>query len=281
MNYWNVKNTGKNLEISVANEGKIKEQCDDLCKRKKQLEVEKNRLLSDREKIQNTEDRSKINTRISQVGIEIKQIEREYAQLCKREKVCRLNSNTVFKVQRFKNSITKKENLIISIFENGLEEGRIATTTKNVRDDIYRLEEYGVYLEENYYRRLAEIINHESFELERVYSDYTETEIPYATMVEFVKMCGEQFAIAKQDANDCKLIGITDKFFYVRTTLFNEWFNESVYRRFTSSQIKDALIHYGFSLGNGGRNDCQVNGFGKVIRFLRDSVKKAGWEDES
>lgn len=227
--------------------------------------------------------RKEIATEIAIQNHKLNELNNDIKSLNERLQIIRRNKGIFFRVRRLKDNISRKEAVSIVIFNNDMEDGKIVTSTIKIGEEIYRLEEYGIYLTELFYEKLAVLIKDKYFDLQPICVDYIDNEIAEQTIKEFVKMCAELFKEnmqnSKQETDVKKRVSVSNnhRYYYVPVLLFDSWIHNSKYKKLTNLQIKEALIQYGYIRGNGGRNECTVNGIGKTIRFDADEVAKVGW----
>lgn len=181
----------------------------------------------------------------------------EYAKISKR------NAGMSLIVERLKDMYSRKEAVSIIIYYNGKEDGKIISTITKVNEDVYRLEEYGIYLTAPYYDKLAKIIKDEYFDLEPHERTYIENEVSVGVVEQFYNIC--LIEIIEYNKTAKEKIAMKDNEYYVPVKLFKEWYVNSSFKRYSITELKEALSIYGYARTNKGRNDLTVSGIGKVV----------------
>lgn len=183
----------------------------------------------------------------------------EYAKISKR------NAGMSLIVERLKDLYSRKEAVSIVIYYDGLEDGKIISTIMKINEDVYRLEEYGIYLTAPYYDKLAEIIKDVYFDLVPQEKEYIENEVSVKVVERFYEICLEEIEEHNQKAKEEDKITMKGKEYYVPVKLFKEWYVNSSFKRYSITELKEALSIYGYARTNPGRNDLTVTKIGKVV----------------
>lgn len=191
------------------------------------------------------------------------------------------NKDTRFRVTRLKDVYSRKEALCIDIIRHGIEDGKLISKSTKILEDIYQLEDFGVYMTVPCFDELARVIREKYFELMAIDREYIENDLPEVIVKQFVELCVEHW---KED--DAVVINNTaSNLLYVPVSIIKEWHNDSAYRRFSLTDIKEALAIYGYTKTNAGRNDYTDRKHGKVIAFWSDRFMeisgKVSLEDEN
>jgi len=163
---------------------------------------------------------------------------------------------------------------------NGIEEAKIISTSTKIKEDIYKLEEYGVFLTAPYYDELAGIIRDIYFDMEVKETEFIENDIPTETVKAIVEMCG----VIISECEDEERAGFLDKegvYYNIPVKLFKQWYENSAFRKFSLTSIKEALIIHGYARGNKGRNEHTVAGVGKVVSLKKSELDKVGEEKKN
>lgn len=210
---------------------------------------------------------------IQQRGLERTQAEKDY-RLAK-EKVDRLkltqtviirNQTKSLKVERLKDIYTRKENLCITLLTNGIDDGKIVTTIGKLNNDIHGLDEYGVYLLPPYYDDLKKILMDKYYELTPIEKEFIDNSIPQNTVMKFASLCKRQIL----DNN----IAVDNGYYNVPVKDFKTWHTDSLFRRFSITELKEALILHGYCRSNSGRNDYTDSKMGKTVSFYASKLEE-------
>lgn len=81
-------------------------------------------------------------------------------------KINKRNEGMSLTIERLKDLYSRKEAVSIVIKYNGIEDGKVISTVTKINEDVYRLEEYGIYLTAPYYDKLAKLIRDVYFDLD-------------------------------------------------------------------------------------------------------------------
>ena len=210
---------------------------------------------------------------------EIRENKAELLKLEEIQKIIKRNEKKYLEIQRLKDMYSRKENVCITIYNDKEEDGKIVTVISKVREDIRKLEDFGMYLTERCYDELDKAIEECYFNLEPFENEFVDNGVPKMTVKAFADMCyGE---IEELEAgNDSKSDKIIQKegYYYIPVKLFKQWYENSVFKRFGLSELKEALCMHGYAKHNEGRNDYTVAGMGKVIAM--DAQKCGGSSNE-
>lgn len=179
------------------------------------------------------------------------------------EKISKRNKGMSLTVERLKDMYSRKESVSVIINYNGKEDGKIISTISKIKEDVYRLEEYGVFLTAPYYDKLAIIIRDIYFDLTPQEKEYIENEVSKSVADTFYKICLEEINEYNKTAKD--KITMNGNEYYVPVKLFKEWYVNSSFKRYGITELKEALSIYGYARTNTGRNDLTVSGIGKVV----------------
>lgn len=169
----------------------------------------------------------------------------------------------LFVVTRLKDKYTKKEAIAISIQKDGKDNGKVVTSISDIAEDIYKLEQFGVYLQPPYADELAKIIIDNYYDMPIVEQEYIENDIPETMAIEFIKVCCQMGVKQYLDG----------KYYDIPVSEFKNMHNDSTFRKYNLTELKEALAIYGFSYTNTGRNDYTKSNVGKVIRLFADKLK--------
>lgn len=200
------------------------------------------------------------------------------AKLANQEEIYRvyeINENNYLEIQRVKDRYSRKEGIVITLFVNKKEDARIATTISRVREDIRKLAEFGVYITSRLYDELELLIRDAYYYIYIQEREYIDNDIPTGAVEEFVEMCHEQIQMQMGDEQEDskKEIVKKDGCYCIPVKIFQEWYDESPYRRFPLKDLKEALKVYGYTKCNTGRLDYTVAGKGKVIALRMDKLE--------
>ena len=183
----------------------------------------------------------------------------EYSKISKRNKGMSLT------IERLKDQYSRKEAVSIVIKYNDIEDGKVISTVTKINEDVYRLEEYGIYLTAPYYDKLAKLIRDVYFDLDAQEKEYIENEVSKKVVERFYEICMEEIDEYNEKAKEEDKITIKSGEYYIPVKLFKEWYINSSFKRYGITELKEALSIYGYARTNKGRNELTVSGIGKVV----------------
>lgn len=198
--------------------------------------------------------------------------------------VTKNNRDVFFRVERLKDRYSRKEGLVIDIIRDGMQDGKIVTDIGSLDKDIFKLEQFGIYLTPPYYGDLSKKISNNYFELATLESEFIGNDVPEQAVKRFAQICYEQIIENekkekdKKDKKDNKGVekDPKGKWYYVAPSMVEEWYEESGFRAFKLSSLKEALIIYGYAKANPGRNDLNVAKKGRVICLNVKKLEEMG-----
>lgn len=208
------------------------------------------------------------DSKYTEVKFELAKLEEHYT-------VQRRNKGLEINVQRLKDKYSRKESVSVILVINGIEEAKVISTSTKIKEDIYKLEEYGVFLTAPYYDELAGIIRDIYFDMEVKETEFIENDIPTETVKAIVEMCG----VIISECEEEERVGFLDKegvYYNIPVKTFKQWYENSAFRKFSLTSIKEALIIHGYARGNKGRNEHTVAGVGKVVSLKKSELEKVG-----
>lgn len=185
-------------------------------------------------------------------------------------KVQKRNKGLAIRIERLKDKYSRKESVRVTLVINGIEDARIISTSSMIKEDIYQLEEYGVYLTPPYYDELAKIIRDIYYDMGVVEQEFIENNIPSETVKAIVRMCKHEL----NEYNGTETIGEDDFHYNIPVKVFKKWYEDSAFKRFSLTSIKEALVNYGYAKANAGRNDHTVAGIGKAVSLKKTEIAK-------
>lgn len=221
----------------------------------------RNQAKDDKERTQFTNDYIVSNRNYHEAKAEL-------SYIIEQDNVFRRNKNKSFKVVRLKDRYSRKENVSVIVMDKGIDDCKIISTTNSIGENIYRLEEYGIYLTPPYLDELAKIIREVFFDLEVQEQDFIENEVPMGAIEKFVSMCYEQIKEEEETYKDA-----SGAYYDIPVRTIKDWYENSIFKRFSLTSIKEALIIYGYAKCNTGRNDYTINNR-KIIRLYSAEVQK-------
>lgn len=240
----------------------------------KTSEQEKEEAKVNRDAESNIDKRKKLVEQYLIAEQKYREVKAKLAVLEEKQKVHNRNKGKVIRVERFKDIYSRKENVCVILLGDGLEDGKIITTTSKVGEDIYRLEDYGMYLTPPYFDELAKAIKEQYFEIEVQEREFVENEVSKIAIEAFVRMCKQEIKENEEIATDKD-----NKYYNIKVKTINEWYNNSNFRRFSLTSLKEALIIYGYARSNKGRNDYNATGIGKVVSLNIAKMQELGDEE--
>lgn len=269
--YWSVSLQDGKCKINLEDMGDLESKIATAKEKLEEVEAERAEAKKNRD---NAKEEELANYRYQYYAKdkEYVQIKAEISKLEEHLKVKKRNKGMEIGVQRLKDKYSRKESVSVILLCNSVEEARINSTPSMINEDIYKLEEYGVYLTPPYYDELANAIRDIYFDLEVTQREFIDNDIPKEAVKAIVKMC-------KQELKDSYL-DKEGKHYNIPVKDFKQWYESSAFRRFSLTSIKEALIIHGYARGNKGRNEHTVSGIGKVVSFYKEMVE-AVKEDEA
>ena len=245
--------TVEDLETKLTALKEMEEECS---KKVKQAKKEMDNSKTPEDKTTNTEKYLNENDKYSN-------IKRELSKSTEYWKISQRNEGMSLKVERLKDRYSRKEAVSIVINYNDVEDSKIISTISKIKEDVYRLEEYGIYLTAPYYDNLANLIRDVYFDLEPHERTYIENEVSVGVVEKFYNIC--LIEIIEYNKTAKEKITMKDNEYYVPVKLFKEWYVNSSFKRYGITELKEALSIYGYARTNKGRNDLTVSGIGKVV----------------
>lgn len=238
----------------------------------KELDNEAKKIM---EKIKDIR-KNKSNSDKTKVNLDVLDAESQYRKLNsdgknKEEKVqvYTRNSNIIYEVNRLKDIMTSEEVILIQANRDGIDNGRIVTSITKISQDIKKLEKFGICMPKKYFDELANIITDNYFDIECTHREYVENDIPEQVIKIFVQICCQNM---KDNLNE--YLSADEKHYDVRTTTLKEWHSDCFARKYSLTDIKEAMVIYGFTdKPNRGRTDCNI-GNQRVVRFNKDVIEK-------
>ncbi len=166
-----------------------------------------------------------------------------------------------FVVKRMKDQYTYQEVLKITAYYKGNEYGTIVAKMQNLDQDIKQLANIGIFLSPLAYKELGAIISSNYYKFTPIFGEGIENNIP-DKVVEGIRGllmdAVKEYGIQEQNG-----------FYDMPTDIFNSTINESAFRKYNVSDIKEALKIRNLTKCNQNRNDYAVKVDGKTKRFIR------------
>jgi len=264
--YWEyeIKNGKCNISFTTIEELDIKvtaleEMEEEWSQKVRQAKKEMDDSKTPEDKTANTEKYLSINDKYTSIKRKLSK-NTEYAKISERNKGMSLT------VERLKDIYSRKEAVSIIVNYNGKEDGKIISTISKIKEDVYRLEEYGIYLTAPYYDNLATLIRDVYFDLEQQNKEYIENEVSIEVVKRFYEICMEEIEEYNEKVKDEKdKITLQDQEYYIPVKLFKEWYINRSFKKYSITELKEALSIYGYARTNKGRNDLTVTKIGKVV----------------
>lgn len=260
--YWEKSENTATFKLKSINVEEVEKSLEKMHEELVSLEKEKSKKSAG---LKQTNDAAKSMNEIYELDTKIKKIVADGRH--KEEGLVQFNriGSLLFIVTRLKDKYTRKEAIAISIQNNGADNGKVITSISNIAEDVYKLEQFGVYLTPPYADELAKIIMNNYYEMPVIEQEYIENDVPLEMITEFIKVCS-QFDILKYiNEKDKRYIDIP-------VSDFKSIHNDSVFRKYNLTDIKEALSIYGFAYTNAGRNDYTKAGTGKVVRLFTEKI---------
>lgn len=265
--YWNIKAEEDNCKISLKETEDIEDKIAKVREKLDNVSKERDAAKDKRDKA-TEEERTNYRYQYYAKDNEFVAVKAELCQLEEHYKIKKRNCGLELKIQRLKDMYSRKESIGVIILYNGIEDAQIASTVSKINEDIYKLEEYGIYLTPPYCDELATIIRDKYFDIKATERQFIDNDIPKETIISYLKMCCEELVECGQ-----QYIDKNNEYYNIPVKEFKKWYDTSAYRKFTLTSIKEALIIHGYAKGNKGRNERTVANVGKVV-----SLRKAELE---
>ena len=264
--YWSYELKEKSCEISFI---KIEELDVKLTASKELLEELNNKVKEDKKNMDNSqpgEEKTKNTDTYLKSCAKYNAVKKELAMYEENELIHRRNNGKKLCVERLKDTYSRTEAVSIKILDkNNQEDGKIVSTTSKIKEDVYKLEEYGMYLTAPYCDELAKIIKDIYFDLEPQEREYIENNVSKGVAERFYEICMENIKEHNEKAEEKDKIIIKEGYYCVKVSIFNNWYLNSSFKRYSNTDLREALIIYDYARGNKGRNDVTVAGIGKAI----------------
>lgn len=236
------------------------------------LETASKELKQKRDMAENSSDRTNFANQYLVADKKYHKSKSDLARMVEHDRVERRNKNKGFIVRRLKDMYSRKENVVVTILSNNIEDCKLVSTTNKINEDIYKIEEYGIYLTPPYLDELAKLIREVYFDIEAKESKFIDNEVPRDTVRAFVSMCNKHL-----EENSDPYIDKNNKNYYnIPVKTFKDWYENSAFRRFSLTSIKEALIIHGYARCNTGRNDLTVLSVGKVVSLNIEKINEVG-----
>ena len=265
--YWSVSLQDGKCKINLEDMGDLESKIATAKEKLEEVEAERAEAKKNRD---NAKEEELTNYRYQYYAKdkEYVQIKAEISKLEEHLKVKKRNKGMEIGVQRLKDKYSRKESVSVILLCNSVEEARINSTPSMINEDIYKLEEYGVYLTPPYYDELANAIRDIYFDLEVTEREFIDNDIPKEAVKAIVKMCREELKSCGEYYIDKE-----EKYYNIPVKDFKQWYESSAFRRFSLTSIKEALIIHGYARGNKGRNEHTVSGIGKVVSLNKAMIE--------
>lgn len=192
------------------------------------------------------------------------------------QSVIQNNPDMHFEVRRLKDRYSRKEGLAIDIIREGIQDGKIVTAIGLLDKDIFKLEEFGVYLSPQHYGALSKIIRENYFALAALEKDFIGNDVPEQALKRFAQICYEQIMEGMQKGDKGIEKDSTEKWYHVVPSMLETWYEESGFRTFKLASLKEALVIYGYAKANPGRNDLYVLNKGRRICMNVEKLNEMG-----
>lgn len=179
-------------------------------------------------------------------------------------------------VERLKDVYSRKENIIVTLTINDVSDGKVISTVGKIKEDIYKLEDFGVYLTAPYYDELAKMIANIYYDTAVQDREFIENDVPESAVRAFAKLIYAEIRDSKEDFVNKK----DNEYYDIPVKTFKGWYENSAFRRFTLTSLKEALIIHGYAKANKGRNEYTVAKTGKVIRLKISELVKVEEHEE-
>lgn len=271
--YWSVNVEDSECKITLKDMGDLESEIATAKKKLEEVEAERAEAKKNRD---NAKEEELTNYRYQYYTKDSEYVQSKagISKLEEHLKIKRRNKGIEIEVHRLKDTYSRKESVCVILLCNSVEEARINSTPSMINEDIYKLEEYGVYLTSPYYDELANAIRDIYFDLEVTEREFIDNDIPKEAVKAIVKMCNEELKTSGEYYIDKE-----EKYYNIPVKDFKKWYESSAFRRFSLTSIKEALIIHGYARGNKGRNEHTVANIGKVVS-LNKAMIEAVKEDE-
>lgn len=271
--YWSVELENKNCVIDLRTNDNVEALIEETSEKLKILESEKAELKKKRDKAM-AEERASIGVDYLAKESQYMETKSVLSKLEEHNKVHKRNKDMCIKVQRLKDKYSRKESVRVVLLIGGVEDARLNSTSTKIKDDIYKLEEYGVYLTPPYYDELAKIIRDIYFDIEVEEGEFIDNDIPTETVKAIVKMCiSELEGMSDEQKKEDNITG-DDYYYNIPVKIFRKWYESSAFRRFSLTSIKEALIIHNYARSNKGRNEYTLANVGKVVSLNKAELEK-------
>lgn len=176
--------------------------------------------------------------------------------------------NFSFEVIRLKDIYSYEEVLKINAFYDGKEYGSRISKVSKLDTEIVSLGDIGINLSRVEYIELSNLIKNNYYNLEPQEREAIENNISDRT-VEAVVGFYRDYIQEKQ-------IEQRDGFYNIPVEDFKREFNDSSFKRYNMSDIKEALKIRGYIKCNAGRNDLAIKVDGVNHRYISFDAQKLG-----
>lgn len=177
-------------------------------------------------------------------------------------------ANFSFEVIRLKDMYSYEEVLKINAFYDGKEYGSRISKVSKLDTEIISLADIGINLSRVEYIELSNLIKNNYYNLEPQEREAIENNISDRT-VEAVVDFYRDYIHEKQ-------IEQREGFYNIPVEDFKREFNDSSFKRYNISDIKEALKIRGYIKCNAGRNDLAIKIDGVNRRFISFDAQKLG-----
>lgn len=292
--FWDVEQSEKNCIFTLLVDDDIEDKIIQACNKMKELETE----ISDykkRMKEADDDDIQPLRFKQSTCESEYRQIKAQISKYEDKLKIYRHNKDIRLRCERMKDKYSRKECLSVVIVTATGDDGKIVSSSTRISNDIYKLEEFGIYLTEPYYDELSKIIRDIYFDLSAIEQEFIDNDVPRNAVEAFVEMLNEELNVTEKIKNPNtpksgeeivrtnreKYKSKDDSYYDIPVKDFKQLYDNSNFKRFTLTSIKEALIIHGYAKANRGRNDYNVANVGKVIRLYVSEMEKIGTGDNN
>ena len=176
--------------------------------------------------------------------------------------------NFSFEVIRLKDVYSYEEVLKINAFYGGKEYGSRISKVSKLDTEIVSLGDIGINLSRVEYIELSNLIKNNYYNLEPQEREAIENNISDRTV--------EAVVAFYRDYIQEKQIEQRDGFYNIPVEDFKREFNDSSFKRYNMSDIKEALKIRGYIKCNAGRNDLAIKVDGVNRRFISFDAQKLG-----
>lgn len=200
----------------------------------------------------------------------------ELSKLEEQQLVHTRNTGVEVCVERLKDIYSRKENIIVTLIINDVSDGKVISTVGKIKEDIYKLEDFGIYLTAPYYDELAKMIANIYYDIKVREEKFIENDVPESAVKAFASMIYAEIKDSDENFVNKKDSGYYD----IPVKIFKGWYENSAFRRFTLTNLKEALILHGYARANKGRNEYTVANIGKVVRLKISELEKVEEHEE-